>query len=93
MTTTTDRLTAAQHAQLLALDNAEPDTSDSPPAPEANWHAVPGLSARRDLYRARKEPISLRLDRDVLDWLRAQGPGYQTTINRILRDRMEADAT
>jgi uncharacterized protein (DUF4415 family) len=28
---------------------------------------------------------------DVLDWLRRQGPGYQTTINRILRERMEAE--
>jgi uncharacterized protein (DUF4415 family) len=28
---------------------------------------------------------------DLLDWLRRQGPGYQTTINRILREHMEAD--
>jgi len=28
---------------------------------------------------------------DALDRLRRQGPGYQTTINRILRERMEAE--
>jgi len=28
---------------------------------------------------------------DVLDWLRRRGPGYQTTINRILREHMEAE--
>jgi uncharacterized protein (DUF4415 family) len=28
---------------------------------------------------------------DVLDWLRRKGPGYQTEINRILREKMEAE--
>jgi uncharacterized protein (DUF4415 family) len=32
-----------------------------------------------------KDIITLRLDRDVLDWLRAQGKGYQTLINQVLR--------
>jgi uncharacterized protein (DUF4415 family) len=32
-----------------------------------------------------KASISLRIDRDVLDWFKAQGPGYQTRINLILR--------
>jgi uncharacterized protein (DUF4415 family) len=32
-----------------------------------------------------KGSVSLRIDQDVLDWFRAQGPGYQTRINMILR--------
>jgi uncharacterized protein (DUF4415 family) len=32
-----------------------------------------------------KDMVTLRLDRDLLDWLRAQGKGYQTLINQILR--------
>jgi uncharacterized protein (DUF4415 family) len=32
-----------------------------------------------------KQLISLRIDRDVLDWLKRQGKGYQTRINAILR--------
>ena len=32
-----------------------------------------------------KDIITLRLDRDVLEWLRAQGKGYQTLINQVLR--------
>ena len=32
-----------------------------------------------------KEAVTLRLDRDVLNWLRAQGKGYQTRINQVLR--------
>jgi len=38
----------------------------------------------------RKAAISLRLDADVLDWFRAQGTGYQTRINAVLRAYMEA---
>ena len=32
-----------------------------------------------------KEAVTLRLDRDVLKWLRSQGKGYQTRINQVLR--------
>lgn len=32
-----------------------------------------------------KTSISLRVDRDVLEWFKAQGPGYQTRINMVLR--------
>lgn len=43
-------------------------------------------------YRVRKKPISIRLDADVLDWLRTRHDRYQVEINRILRERMEAEA-
>jgi uncharacterized protein (DUF4415 family) len=33
-----------------------------------------------------KEPVTLRLDRDVLEWFRHQGRGYQTRINAVLRE-------
>ena len=39
-------------------------------------------------YRPVKQPIALRLDADVIDWLKAQGPGYQSRINEILRREM-----
>jgi uncharacterized protein (DUF4415 family) len=32
-----------------------------------------------------KDMVTLRLDRDLLDWFRAQGKGYQTLINQVLR--------
>lgn len=35
--------------------------------------------------RPRKRRISLRVDVEVVDWLKSNGPGYQTRINRILR--------
>ena len=37
-----------------------------------------------------KEPISIRVDRDVLAWFREQGAGYQTRMNAVLRSYMEA---
>jgi uncharacterized protein (DUF4415 family) len=36
-----------------------------------------------------KERITVRLDHDILDWLKAQGRGYQTRINAILRAYVE----
>lgn len=38
----------------------------------------------------RKELVSLRLSRDVVDWLRASGPGWQTRIEELLRAQMTA---
>ena len=37
----------------------------------------------------RKKQLTLRMDSDVIDWLRKQGPGYQTKINSLLRAYME----
>jgi uncharacterized protein (DUF4415 family) len=36
-----------------------------------------------------KVPISLRVDRDVLDWFRQSGPRYQSRMNAVLRSYME----
>jgi uncharacterized protein (DUF4415 family) len=36
-----------------------------------------------------KKQLTIRLDADVLDWLKGHGRGYQTRINRILRVVME----
>jgi uncharacterized protein (DUF4415 family) len=81
------KLTDNQMQQLHALQDREPDTQDIPEAPAENWqHAQRGA-----FWKPRKEAISLRVDMDVLDWLRRKGPGYQTTINRILRERMQAE--
>ena len=39
-------------------------------------------------YRPIKKPLTLRIDADVLAWLKSQGKGYQTRINEILRSAM-----
>jgi uncharacterized protein (DUF4415 family) len=73
----------AELARLAALPDTAIDTSDIPEAPAANWR-----DARRgNLYRPLKQPVTIRLDADVLQWFRAQtdGRGYQTEINAVLR--------
>lgn len=37
-----------------------------------------------------KKQLTIRVDADVLEWLKSQGRGYQTRINRILRLAMES---
>jgi uncharacterized protein (DUF4415 family) len=62
------------------------DIKTSVEHPEADMkHIVRGI-VRRGLQPAPpKASIALRLDADVLSWFKAQGPGYQTRINAVLR--------
>lgn len=54
--------------------------------PEADLEKVVRGIVRRGLKPApSKTLISLRLDQDVIEWFKAQGPGYQTRINAVLR--------
>jgi len=67
---------------------ASEDTEAQPTAehPEASLdHIVRGIVRRGLEPLATKASVSLRLDRDVLEWFKAQGPGYQTRINNVLR--------
>ncbi len=68
--------------------------TEASPAPEPAAPALEEIAreiARQGLPRApKKAAISLRLDADVLDWFKAQGPGYQTRINAVLRAYKEA---
>ena len=61
--------------------------------PEASVrHIVRGVVRRSLKPMPPKASISLRLDVDVLEWFKAQGPGYQTRINAILRAYKEEAA-
>jgi uncharacterized protein (DUF4415 family) len=37
-----------------------------------------------------KQIVTIRLDVDMLEWFKSAGPGYQTRINQVLREHMEA---
>ncbi|MGH6644869.1 MAG: BrnA antitoxin family protein [Bradyrhizobium sp.] len=72
-----------QLAKVAALPDDKIDTTDIPEAPAENW-----VHARRgELYRPLKQPVTIRLDADVLTWFKehAVDGGYQTEINRVLR--------
>jgi uncharacterized protein (DUF4415 family) len=73
--------------KLAAMPDSEIDTSDIPVLPPEAWkHAIRG-----GLYRPVKKAVSLRIDADVLAWLRRDGRGYQTRVNRLLRQQMLKD--
>ena len=83
---TSKELTNKQQAEiesLAVLPNEKIDTSDIPEI--LDWSG-----ARRGLlYRPAKQQITLRLDADVVAWFKANAPdgrGYQTEINRVLRE-------
>jgi uncharacterized protein (DUF4415 family) len=68
------------------LKKASPSLKISGEHPEADVrHVVRGIVRRGLQPLASKASISLRVDQDVLEWFKAQGPGYQTRINTVLR--------
>lgn len=72
---------AITEAELEASIADDPDWKDVP----ADWYkdAIPVTPGPKKL-------LSLRLDPDVVDWFRAQGPRYQTRMNAVLRAYMRA---
>ena len=64
----------------------EQDIRLSAEHPEAQVrHIIHGIVRRGLKPVPPKSSIALRLDADVLDWFKAQGSGYQTRINAVLR--------
>ena len=60
-------------------------------APEWTPEMFASAVARKGLKPARKKALmSLRIDADVVEWFRAQGSGYQSRMNALLRAYMEA---
>jgi uncharacterized protein (DUF4415 family) len=74
--------------RLSSMPSDAVDTSDIPEiSPEQFARAV----VRRGLKpSAAKAQLTIRVDRDVLEWYRQKGRGYQTRINKLLRAYMEA---
>ena len=69
--------------RLAARPDREIDLSDIPEIREIPPDAVIGK-----FYRPKKASITIRIDADVLAWLRNSGHGYQTRINDTLRRLM-----
>ncbi len=72
---------------LIALPDRQIDTSDIPELTPTAWKDA----IRGRFYRPVKQAVSMRLDADVVAWLKKRGKGYQTRANRILRQSMLAD--
>jgi uncharacterized protein (DUF4415 family) len=90
-TTAAHALTPKQKRELTGLatlTDEQIDTSDIPELPPGAWKDA----VRGKFYRPLKQAVSMRLDADVVAWLKKPGKGYQTRVNRILRQRMLDDA-
>ncbi len=74
-------------AALAALPDDQIDTSDIPELPPGAWKDA----VRGRFYRPVKQVVSMRLDADVVAWLKKRGKGYQTRVNSILRQTMLTD--
>jgi uncharacterized protein (DUF4415 family) len=66
------------------LRSGEAVTDEAHPEGDVR-HIVRGIVRRGLEPLPPKTSISLRVDQDVLEWFKAQGPGYQTRINIVLR--------
>ena len=70
--------------KLAARPDREIDLSDIPEIRE-----IPSDYVIGKFYRPKKETVTIRLDADVLTWLKSTGSGYQTRINNFLRLLMQ----
>lgn len=83
-------LTPRREAELKALANQSDDDidySDIPATDDAQW----AEAVRGEFYRPLKTQASVRIDADVMEWLKRPGKGYQTRLNAILREAMLRD--
>jgi uncharacterized protein (DUF4415 family) len=68
------------------LASDAPEKAPTRAHPEADVkHIVRAMVQRGLAPLPSKSSISLRVDQDVLEWFKAQGTGYQTRINTVLR--------
>jgi uncharacterized protein (DUF4415 family) len=80
----TDRQRRKELAAIATIPDEQIDTSD---IPELTYEQL-SSAERGEMYRPVKKPVTMRLDVDVIHWLKSQGPGYQTKANRLLRAEM-----
>lgn len=72
------------HKRLDAMRDGEIDFSDIPELDEQFWKNV------RLLRPSQKKMISLRVDKEVAEWFRKRGRGYQGYMNAVLRSFVES---
>lgn len=71
-------------AALAARPESSIDLSDVPATSAQDWRGA----VRGKFYRPVKQQLTVRIDADVLEWLKSQGRGYQSRLNEILRTAM-----
>lgn len=75
------------YERLDRMTDEDIDFSDTPEVPAEMF--ARGIVRRGLKPIPRKKQLTLRVDSDVVDWYKKQGPGYQTRINSLLRAYMK----
>ena len=78
------KLSEEAKSRLAKLNEAAIDYSDIPPLKDDFW----ANAVSNPLYKPTKQIATVRIDSDVLLWLKSPGKGYQTRMNAILRQAM-----
>jgi uncharacterized protein (DUF4415 family) len=79
------KLSREQRRDITAIAAKKDENIDLSEMPEvADWS---GAEIGK-FYRPPKRSVTMRLDQDVIDWLKAYGKGYQTRVNSLLRHAM-----
>jgi uncharacterized protein (DUF4415 family) len=73
-----------QIAAISAKKDADIDLTDMPEV--LDW----SKAEIGKLYRPPKKPVTIRLDTDIIAWLKSYGRGYQTKTNMLLRHAMRS---
>jgi uncharacterized protein (DUF4415 family) len=82
------KLTSRQRQKELKAIAAIPDDRiDLSDIPELTEEQL-SRAVRGQMYRPVKKPVTMRLDADVIAWLKQEGRGYQTKANALLRKEM-----
>ena len=78
-------ISAKRLKELEAIQDQDIDCSEIPEADESFWQRV-------ELQMPQpKKGIYIRLDTDIIDWLKSKGKGYQTRMNAMLRELMRSE--
>jgi uncharacterized protein (DUF4415 family) len=80
----TNKQQQKQLETIAAISDDQIDTSDIPELTDEQLRQA----VRGQFYRPIKKPVTMRLDADVIEWLKQDGPGYQTKANSLLRREM-----
>ena len=76
-------------ARIDAMTDEDIDFSDIPRTTPEFW--ANGIVRKGLKPVVRKRQVTIRLDSDIIDYLRSNGEGYQTRINQLLRSFVDAD--
>jgi uncharacterized protein (DUF4415 family) len=79
------KLTADQRRQLEGIDNLPDDQIDFSDIPEMTEEDLRRPHYIGLMYRPGKKSVTIRLDEDMVKWFKAQGKGWQTRMNWVLR--------